>query len=355
MEATEGNHTSGFTVRGDEAPDSYRVAPRSEKYEQSGGSTMAAAAAPALIYTPVNLGPVNLGPEVMKKKKKRGRPRKYEQDGTRTALSPMPISAAVPLGGGGDYSSSSAGWKQDRQVVDPFKKKKQKLDFGFGNIGEGQGMPYSFNANFTPHVLTVNPGEDVSMRIISFSQQSSRAICILAANGAISNVTLRQHNSSGGTMTYEGMFEILSLNGSFMATDDGVTKSRSGGMSICLAGPDGRVFGGGLAGLLVAAVPVQVVIGSFLTGTNQIEENPKKPNSEFTINYCSSVQANHTSGNGTDGSFSAPRPNPTTHSSCHGTDVINPTPLNSRPVPNSTTPNIISFGREESENCKISC
>lgn len=41
------------------------------------------------------------------------------------------------------------------------------------------------------------------MKIISFSQQGSRAICILAANGTISNVTLRQSNSSGGTLTYE--------------------------------------------------------------------------------------------------------------------------------------------------------
>lgn len=41
------------------------------------------------------------------------------------------------------------------------------------------------------------------MKIISFSQQGSRAICILAANGSISNVTLSQQNSSGGTLTYE--------------------------------------------------------------------------------------------------------------------------------------------------------
>lgn len=41
------------------------------------------------------------------------------------------------------------------------------------------------------------------MKIISFAQQGSRAICVLAANGAISNVTLGQLNSSGGTLTYE--------------------------------------------------------------------------------------------------------------------------------------------------------
>lgn len=41
------------------------------------------------------------------------------------------------------------------------------------------------------------------MKIMSFSQQGSRAICILSANGTISNVTLRQPSTSGGTLTYE--------------------------------------------------------------------------------------------------------------------------------------------------------
>jgi hypothetical protein len=52
-------------------------------------------------------------------------------------------------------------------------------------------------------VLTVNAGEDVTMKIMTFSQQGSRAICILSANGPISNVTLRQSMTSGGTLTYE--------------------------------------------------------------------------------------------------------------------------------------------------------
>lgn len=41
------------------------------------------------------------------------------------------------------------------------------------------------------------------MKVISFSQQGPRTICILSANGVISSVTLRQPNSSGGTLTYE--------------------------------------------------------------------------------------------------------------------------------------------------------
>lgn len=50
------------------------------------------------------------------------------------------------------------------------------------------------------------------MKIMSFSQQGSRAICILSANGTISNVTLRQPSSSGGTLTYEVWPFILLSN-----------------------------------------------------------------------------------------------------------------------------------------------
>jgi hypothetical protein len=38
---------------------------------------------------------------------------------------------------------------------------------------------------------------------MAFSQNGPRGICILSANGAISNVTLRQAATSGGTVTYE--------------------------------------------------------------------------------------------------------------------------------------------------------
>lgn len=48
-----------------------------------------------------------------------------------------------------------------------------------------------------------------------------------------------------------------------MPSDSIGTKSRIGGMSVSLASPDGRVVGGGVAGLLVAASPVQVCAFSF--------------------------------------------------------------------------------------------
>lgn len=56
----------------------------------------------------------------------------------------------------------------------------------------------------------------------------------------------------------QGRFEILSLTGSFTVSDTSGVRSRTGGLSVSLAGPDGRVIGGGLAGLLLAASPIQV-------------------------------------------------------------------------------------------------
>lgn len=58
----------------------------------------------------------------------------------------------------------------------------------------------------------------------------------------------------------QGRFEILSLTGSFTDSDGGGGKSKTGGLSVSLAGPDGRVIGGGLAGSLVAASPIQVKV-----------------------------------------------------------------------------------------------
>ncbi|XP_044506879.1 AT-hook motif nuclear-localized protein 1-like [Mangifera indica] len=62
----------------------------------------------------------------------------------------------------------------------------------------------------------------------------------------------------------QGRFEIPSLTGSFTVSDTSGVRSRTSGLSVSLAGPDGRVIGGGLAGLLLAASPIQIVVGSFM-------------------------------------------------------------------------------------------
>ncbi|KAJ0238194.1 AT-hook motif nuclear-localized protein 6 [Hirschfeldia incana] len=214
-------------------------------------------------------------------KKKRGRPRKYAPDGTlnpsylRRALSPTPISSSVPFSG--DYNHHPA-WKrgtsQQQQQHVNYINKSHKFEYESSPALPPPGLSCHVGANFTTHQFTVNAGEDVMMKLMPYSQ-GSRAICILSATGSISNVTLSQSATSGGTLTYEGLFEILSLSGSFMPTENRGTKGRSGGMSISLAGPNGKIIGGGLAGMLIAASPVQVIMGSFIV-MHQAEQTQKK-------------------------------------------------------------------------------
>ena len=45
--------------------------------------------------------------------------------------------------------------------------------------------------------------QDIGSKITTFSQQGPRTVCILSANGAVCNVTLRQPAMTGGTVTYE--------------------------------------------------------------------------------------------------------------------------------------------------------
>lgn len=267
MESREGMN-SGVTVISPGAPSNYHVAPRTENSTQN---TIPVTETPPASVAVAVASQVSIALTGSTEKKKRGRPRKYDgaSPNSRT-LSPMPLAAAAPPASG-NYSIVP-------RPVSSEKKQKQKI--GTENLGDW--VSCSTGGSFLPHMISVSAGEDVSMKIISFSQQGPRAICVISAVGVISNVTLRQPNSSGGTLTYEGRFEILSLSGSFTPTEFGGSRNRTGGMSVSLASPDGRVVGGVLAGVLIAATPVQVVVGSFLPGNHQ-EVKPKKQKPEAKL------------------------------------------------------------------------
>ncbi|KAK4400449.1 AT-hook motif nuclear-localized protein 8 [Sesamum angolense] len=166
-------------------------------------------------------------------RKKRGRPRKYSPDNSiGLGLSPAPVTQIASAvghtdsGGGGGTPSSETPAKRNRGRP-PGSGKKQLDALGTPGVG------------FTPHVITVNSGEqarkytvwfllmeevhsisiaiealryiyytDIASKIMAFSQQGPRTVCILSANGAICNVTLRQPAMSGGTVTYEGIAKL---------------------------------------------------------------------------------------------------------------------------------------------------
>ncbi|KAL8218394.1 hypothetical protein R6Q57_021767 [Mikania cordata] len=228
------------------------------------------------------------GDEIMIKK--RGRPRKYGPDGSMspTAVSAgrtaklTPVTATTSsLNGAFDHQQPHSG---PAPPISAAPVSYIPMDDGFGSVKKVRGRPPgstnkkpkqeslgSAGSGFTPHIIVVQPGEDVLNKIMSFSQNGPRAVCIMSGIGVITNVTLRQAATSGGTATYEGRFDILALSGSFVLSEMYGQRTRTGGLSVTLSGADGRVFGGVVAGLLVAASPVQVIVGSFLP------ENSKEP------------------------------------------------------------------------------
>ncbi|XP_022757438.1 AT-hook motif nuclear-localized protein 13-like [Durio zibethinus] len=233
-------------------------------------------------------------------KKKRGRPRKYAPDGNIALLQlapTTPIASNSTSHGGGDsvgLGCSNGG----AAASEPPAKRNRGRPAGSGkrqiNALGGVG-----GVGFTPHVITVKAGEDIASKIIAFSRQGPRTVCILSANGAICNVTLRQPAMSGGTVTYEGRFEIISLSGSFLLSENNGSHSRSGGLSVSLAGTDGRVLGGGVAGMLQAASPVQVIVGSFIA-------DGKKQNSDVSKTGPSSILTPNMLKFGTPGTTGSP-------------------------------------------------
>ncbi|KAG6538408.1 hypothetical protein ZIOFF_003529 [Zingiber officinale] len=87
------------------------------------------------------------------------------------------------------------------------------------------------------------------------------------ASGLVSEVKLFQPSTTGGgIVVYKNLFEILSLSGTFqLPLPDNTEQQRQvNGLTISLADKNGRVFGGGLAGHLLAASRVQVVVGRFI-------------------------------------------------------------------------------------------
>ncbi|CAO2839412.1 unnamed protein product [Amaranthus hypochondriacus] len=210
-------------------------------------------------------------------KKKRGRPRKYDINGNLnpayvnrkkistpenpvshppgfTLTTPFPTEYGMKKGRG--KHSVPVNWHQPSPASASASP----------SVSASSPSLETAGSDFTVHVITVQRGEDVTAKIHSLGQKGSgpRGVCVLSATGVVSNVTIRQLGSSGGLLTYEGRFEILLLRGSYTINEANGVTTKTGGLSISLVGPDGRVVGGSVAGWITAANPIQVVIGTFV-------------------------------------------------------------------------------------------
>ncbi|XP_019057826.1 PREDICTED: AT-hook motif nuclear-localized protein 17-like [Tarenaya hassleriana] len=120
----------------------------------------------------------------------------------------------------------------------------------------------------SPYILEVPPGNDVVEAINRFCRRKSVGICVLSGSGSVANVTLRQPSpaSPGSTITFHGKFDLLSISATFLPPPPRTSlppPAISGVFTVSLAGPQGQIVGGFVAGPLIAAASVYVVAASF--------------------------------------------------------------------------------------------
>ncbi|CAL0324184.1 unnamed protein product [Lupinus luteus] len=182
-----------------------------------------------------------------KVKRKRGRPRKYDANGSvLSSTSSMPSSDDHAIGSSSKRSRGRPRGSTNKHIIT-------------STLGETSG------GSFKPHVMTVNKGEDVVSKIIAFSQKKvpKAAVSVISATGAVSSVLIRNTNHSTHTLRREGCFEVVSLSGSYTFVPDGVSLSKMGMFTVLLSEPDGHLFGGIIEGSMIAATPIQLIVASF--------------------------------------------------------------------------------------------
>jgi predicted DNA-binding protein with PD1-like motif len=118
------------------------------------------------------------------------------------------------------------------------------------------------HAEMSPYILEVPGGSDIVETISRFCRRKGIGLCVLTGSGAVSNVTLRQPSSTpGSTITFHGRFDILSISATFLQQTASYQVPNV--FTISLAGPQGQIVGGAVAGPLLAASTVYVVAATF--------------------------------------------------------------------------------------------
>ena len=137
------------------------------------------------------------------------------------------------------------------------------------------------------------------MKLVAFANQEPRDVCILSVSGAVSSAVIQSHNPFGLVklevyitfhvlvqavvlascsdlssvyVCMQGLYVITHMSGTFSNTESNGTVTRTGNLTVSLAGPDFMVVGGFVGGMLVAGSQVQVTkpfIVELVNGTLQ--------------------------------------------------------------------------------------
>ncbi|KAE9615212.1 hypothetical protein Lal_00048221 [Lupinus albus] len=113
-----------------------------------------------------------------------------------------------------------------------------------------------------PYILEVSGGSDVVEALKRFTIRKNTGLCVLSGKGTVANVTFRQPSSlaQGTAVTFYGHFDILSLSAT-ISPNSSIPVPND--ISISIAGPQGQVVGGFVAGSLIAAGTVFLIALSF--------------------------------------------------------------------------------------------
>jgi hypothetical protein len=134
-------------------------------------------------------------------------------------------------------------------------------------------------SSMKPVILEISAGSDIIETIINFARRNHAGISVMSANGSVSNVTLSHPVSHAPSLSLHGPFNLLALFGSFVGSFASnkvpcASSSSSPGsvyscssFGISLAGAQGQVFGGIVAGKVIAANQVVVVAATFVNPT----------------------------------------------------------------------------------------
>ncbi|KAG1331831.1 AT-hook motif nuclear-localized protein 28-like [Cocos nucifera] len=172
-----------------------------------------------------------------------------DDDESRRRARSTALTVPAAGGAGGEPSSGSAGRKPRGRP--PGSKNKPKPPVVITRESE---------AAMHPMVLELAAGFDVLECVTAFARRRRMGISILSGSGVVVNVPLRHPTTNPPVITLHGRYDILSLSGTILPQPSAAAQAT---FSISLAGTQGHVIGGTVAGPLKAAGTVVLVAASF--------------------------------------------------------------------------------------------
>nr|XP_043617073.1 AT-hook motif nuclear-localized protein 17 [Erigeron canadensis] len=115
-----------------------------------------------------------------------------------------------------------------------------------------------------PYVLELPGGTDIVDAVAKYCKKRNMGLCVLTGSGTVTNVSLRQPTTTAAaTVTFHGRFDILSISATVLPSISAGAAPFAKGFTISLAGPQGQIVGGAVAGPLISGGPVYIIAASF--------------------------------------------------------------------------------------------